>query len=136
MRPTTGIMTTRDFGNSKFFQVACQCGNPDDDISFEVEADPETKTVSVNTWTYQKTDCWSEKFPQTSGVTDVNSRWWSINYSARSFINDVYRRVSLAFKILVRGHITYSQTIIMSEEQALNYAETIKQAIIDVKATL
>jgi hypothetical protein len=31
------------------------------------------------------------------------------------------------------GYVEYEASIIMSEQQALNYAETLKSAIIDVK---
>ena len=35
--------------------------------------------------------------------------------------------------LLTKGYIEYEASLCMSEQQSLNYAETIKRAIIDVK---
>jgi hypothetical protein len=35
--------------------------------------------------------------------------------------------------LITKGYIEYEGSIIMTEQQALNYAETLKKAIIDVK---
>lgn len=59
--------------------------------------------VSVTTYTLQKT------------------KWWELN------------RWQKIWTLLTRGYIEYEASIIMSEQQALNYAETLKSAIIDVK---
>ena len=37
------------------------------------------------------------------------------------------------WKLLTTGYIKYKASIIMSEQQAVNYAETLKSAVKDVK---
>lgn len=131
--PAQGIMQTRDFGDSKFYKVDCECGNPDDTLTFNVEADPVCRQVIVTTWTSQKTNWWSATFSETSGV-DIKHDWlWSMNYRGRHFLNEIIRRVSLTYKIAVHGYIEYEQTTIMTKQQALNYASTLVKAINDIE---
>jgi hypothetical protein len=52
--------------------------------------------------------------------TQQKSKWWSMN------------RWQTIWTLLTKGYIEYEGSIIMSEQQALNYAETLKKAIEDV----
>ena len=45
--PAQGIMKLNDFGDSVWYKVDCSCGQDDDAIEFEVEADP--TGIFVNT---------------------------------------------------------------------------------------
>ena len=127
--PAEGIMKTGEFGDSKFYKVVCSCGQPDHDVNFEVEAD-ETG-VNVNTYVIAKSDYWSETFVRRF---DIDSTWlqeW--DWFWKDLINDVVRRVKLTWRIWTRGYVQTETTIAMTEQQALNYAETLKKAIQDVK---
>ncbi len=53
--------------------------------------------------------------------TTQKSKWWSLN------------RWQTIWILLTKGYIEYEANIIMTEQQALNYAETLKKAIKDVK---
>lgn len=127
-KPADGIMLAKDFGHSKFYTVACDCGNPDDDIRFEVESDE--LNVCVNMWTTQYTS-WPH--------VDINHCFFSSNclfdleYKIRSIIGDVTNRLKYAFQIIFFGYIKYSQSTILSEQQATNFAHTLLNAVIDVK---
>jgi len=74
-----------------------------DDHTHDVWVEADETGVTVTTYTEQKTNWWSM------------NRWQSI------------------WKLLITGYIKYEASIIMSEQQALNYAETLKSAIKDVK---
>jgi hypothetical protein len=127
--PAEGIMKTGEFGDSKFYKVVCSCGQPDHDVNFEVEAD-ETG-VNVNTYVIAKSDYWSETFVRRF---DIDSTWlqeW--DWFWKDLVNDVVRRVKLTWRIWTRGYVQTETTIAMTEQQALNYAETLKKAIQDVK---
>ena len=54
--------------------------------------------------------------------TQQKSKWWELN------------RWQKLWTLLTRGYIEYEASIIMKEQQALNYAETLKWAIMDVKS--
>jgi hypothetical protein len=53
--------------------------------------------------------------------TMVKSKWWSMN------------RFQKIWKLLIKGYVEYEGSVIMTQQQALNYAEAIKSAIADVE---
>jgi hypothetical protein len=53
--------------------------------------------------------------------TMVKSKWWSMN------------RFQKIWKLLTKGYVEYEGSVIMTQQQALNYAETLKSAIADVE---
>jgi hypothetical protein len=127
--PAEGIMKTGDYGDSKFYKVVCGCGQPDHDINFEVEAND--TGVNVNTYVVAKSDYWGETFMRRF---DIDSTWlqeW--DWFWKDLVNDFVRRVKLTWRIWTQGYVRTETTISMTEQQALNYAETLKKAIQDVK---
>jgi hypothetical protein len=99
--PAEGIMKTNDWGDSKVYRVACNCGAFDHDHHVWVEADD--YDISVSIYTTTKTNFWSK------------SRWYHI------------------WTLLTKGYIDTESTVCMSRQQALNYSETLKNAIDDVE---
>jgi len=79
------------------------CECGDSNHDHNVWIEADDNSVAVTTYTQQK------------------SKWWSMN------------RWQKSWKLLTRGYIEYEATIIMTEQQALNYAETLKKAVEDVK---
>lgn len=53
--------------------------------------------------------------------TQVCSPWWKTN------------RFKTIWTLLTQGYVEYETSLIMTEQQALNYAETLKTAIQDIK---
>jgi hypothetical protein len=99
--PAKGILKKNDWGDAMTYQVVCECGDSNHDHNVWVEADD--NSVSVTTYTQQK------------------SKWWSMN------------RWQKIWTLLTQGYVEYEASIIMTEQQALNYAETLKLAIKDVE---
>jgi hypothetical protein len=128
--PADGILKKGDYGDSKFYTVVCSCGNPDDEIDFEIEVDE--CRIHMNTWTIQKSDYWSLLVDENYQPYIRNSFLYSIDSSIRKLINGIHTRISLTYKLWTVGYLKYHQTTIMTEQQALNYAETIKTAIKDM----
>ena len=79
------------------------CECQDADHDHNVWVEADDTGVTVTTYTTQK------------------SQWWSLN------------RWQTIWILLTKGYVKYEANIIMSEQQALNYAETIKSSIQDVK---
>ena len=52
--------------------------------------------------------------------TKLKSKWWSMN------------RLQTVWTLITKGYLEYEGTVIMTQQQALNYAETLKSAIKDV----
>jgi hypothetical protein len=127
--PAQGIMMTGDYGNSKFYKVVCGCGQPDHDLDFEVEA--EDIGVTVNTYVTAKTDYWSESIKKRY---DIDTPYLQeLDWALKDIWNGFVTRIKLTWTVWTKGYVRAETTIVMSEQQALNYAETLKSAIQDVK---
>ena len=127
--PAEGIMKTSDFGDSKFYKVVCGCGQDDHSIDFEVEA-AETG-VNVNTFVTVKTDYWSESIKKRYDID--NPYLQELDWALKDIWNGLVTRLKLTWTVWSKGYIKAETTVTMSEQQALNYAETLKSAIKDVK---
>jgi hypothetical protein len=79
------------------------CECHDADHDHNVWVEADDHRVTVTTYTTQK------------------SQWWSLN------------RWQTIWILLTKGYVKYEANISMTEQQALNYAETLKKAIKDVK---
>jgi hypothetical protein len=99
--PAEGIMRTNDWGDTKVYRVACECGSEEHNHDLWVEADASNVTVTT--------------------FTTVKSEWWKLN------------RWQQIWRLLTRGYVEYQASLIMSKQQALNYAKTLESAIIDVE---
>ncbi len=127
--PAEGIMKTSDFGDSKFYKVVCGCGQDDHSIDFEVEA-AETG-INVNTYVTVKTDYWSESIKKRY---DINNPYLQeLDWALKDIWNGLITRLKLTWTVWTKGYVKTESTIAMTEQQALNYAETLKSAIQDVK---
>ena len=62
-----------------------------------------------------------EEFVTVNISTKVKSKWWQLN------------RWQKIWTLLTRGYVEYQADLLLKEQQALNYAETLKKAITDVK---
>jgi hypothetical protein len=127
--PADGIMKTSDWGSSKMYAIHCSCGNDDDNIEFMVEADE--FNVTVTTFTTQKTAYWEYPFDVSETYKIKNSFLSSVAYTTLSILNGLHHRTKLTWNLWVDGYLTYQQSTLMSEQQTLNYAETLKAAIKD-----
>jgi hypothetical protein len=127
--PAEGIMKTNDFGNAKYYKVVCGCGDPDHDLDFEVESD-ETG-VHVNTYVRAKTDYWSESVKKRH---DIDNYWLQeFDWFWKDLVNGFLTRVKLTWAIWIKGYVRTETTVLMSKQQTLNYAETLKSAMTDVE---
>lgn len=128
--PALGILRTNDFGNSKWYQIVCGCGQPDHTLTVEVESDE--MGVNVNTYVTVKTDHWSQTVKKRY---DIDSPWLQeLDWTWKDLFNGFVTRVKLTWTVWTKGYVQAESTITMSEQQALNYTETLMSAIKDVKA--
>ena len=127
--PAEGILKTNDWGNSKWYQVVCGCGQPDHALTVEVEADD--VGVNVNTYATVKTDYWTESVKKRYDID--NPYLQELDWTLKDIWNGFVTRLKLTWTVWIKGYIKAETTVTMSEQQALNYAETIKSAIKDVK---
>ena len=129
--PATGIVKTHDYGDSMYYSVICQCGNPDDTIAFNLELEVDAWNIFLNTDFTPKTAYWKRLVNDCSNFE--NSWLWNIDCGIRSFINGFYHRVMVTWEVWTQGYVKYYQSTVMTEQQALNYAATINQSIEDLR---
>jgi hypothetical protein len=79
------------------------CECGDSNHDHNVWIEAEDHNITVTTYTQQK------------------SKWWSMNRWQTTWI------------LLTRGYVEYEASIIMTQQQAINYAETLKKAVEDVE---
>lgn len=128
-QPAEGILKRNDFGNSKWYQVVCGCGQESHDHNVEVEAD-ETG-INVNVYMTVKTNYWGEVIEK---HYDIDSPYWQeIDWFWKDLVNNFIRKIKVTWEVWTTGAVTAETTITMSKQQALNYAETLKSAIKDVE---
>lgn len=78
------------------------CECGSDDCTHTVDVEADDNGITVTIYTKQRTNFWSK------------NRW------------------NHMWKLLIKGHVTLESSIILEEQAALNYAETIKGAVSDV----
>ena len=127
--PAEGILQRHEWGDSKTYQVVCSCGQDYHDHYVEIESDQ--CGVNVNIDATFKTDYYTETVDMRYDIENValqEAHWFVVN-----LINSTIRKLKLSWELWTIGAITTQTTIHMTEQQALNYAETLKSAIKDVK---
>jgi len=129
-QPAEGILKTNDYGNSKWYSVVCGCGQPDHQLTVEVEA--EDTGISVNTYATVKTDYWKDTIEKRY---DIDSPWLQeFDWVWKDIVNGLIARLKLTWRIWVDGYVRAETTTLMTKQQALNFAETLKSAIKDVES--
>jgi hypothetical protein len=127
--PAEGILKRNDFGDCKWYQVVCGCGQEYHDHNFEVEAS-ETG-VDVNIGITVKTNYWGEIVEKHYDIEDPYMQ--EVDWFWKDLVNGIWNRLKVTWEVWTTGAVTCQTTITMSEQQALNYAETLKSAVEDVK---
>ena len=127
--PTEGILKRSDFGDSKFYQVVCGCGQEYHDHTVEVEA--ADTGINVNIYATAKTNYWSETFKKRFDIENVWQQ--EFDWFWKDLVNGLVTRLKVTWQLWTTGAVKVETTIAMSEQQALNYAEILKSAIKDVK---
>ena len=127
--PAVGIMKTNDWGDSKVYKISCECGQSNHEHNVWIEADE--SSVNVNIYTTVKTNYWYEALKP---KYDIDNIWLQeFDWFWKGLYNGLVRRLKLTKSIWINGYVDFETTISMSTQQALNYAETLKSAVDDVK---
>jgi hypothetical protein len=127
--PAEGILKRGDFGDSKFYQIVCGCGQEYHDHNVEVEA--ADTGINVNIYATAKSNYWTEVVEKRY---NIDNPWLQeFDWFWKDLINGFVSRLKVTWEVWTTGAVRVETTIAMSEQQALNYADILKQAIQDVK---
>jgi hypothetical protein len=130
-KPAENIMLTHDFKDAKFYSVNCSCTNPDDKIDLEIEAD-EYGEIVVYFHTTAKTHWWKTLANWETHKIDNPFLYLIVN-SVQSLINGLHQRIKLTKEIWWNGYISLQTTTILTKQTALNFSETLKDAVKEIE---
>lgn len=133
-KPAQGISKKHTSDNSVWYEVDCECGSPHHYHSIWIERDSETKLITVEITTESTTDFWSQTVPERVekiNLPFLNWIWQTISYT----INEAVRRTQLITRILLKGHITYESIVLLTKQQAYNYAKALENSAKDLDKT-
>ena len=127
--PAEGILLHRSFGDAKSYEVQCECGCGEHTHHVWIEADD--SGVSVQTFVELKTDWWTENVEKRYDIDNDMLQWY--DWFWKGLWNSLCTRLRLTKDIWLKGYVKYEGTICMSRQQALNYSEVLKSAVVDVE---
>jgi hypothetical protein len=127
--PAQGILLHRDYGDAKVYEIPCDCQNCNHSHKVWVEA--EDTGITVTTYTTQETDWWTESVAKRYDIACPVLQ--EIDWFWKNLYNSIATRIRLTWQIWRHGYVKYEASLIMTQQQALNYAETLKSAVKDVE---
>lgn len=128
-KPAEGILLHKDWGASKAYEIPCDCGCNDHTHNLWVEADE--CGISVTIYSTLTTDFWKENVEPNYHID--NDFLQSFNWFWTGMWNGLCTRLRLTKEIWFNGYVKYESTLCMSRQQAINYAEVLKCAVVDVE---
>lgn len=111
--PAEGILLEKDLGANKYYTVYCECGDEKHRIKLSVETDDNLVTVSH--------------------YVNITSCWWNDKPTKFDFVNAIVHRLVTTWHLWTKGYVECESHILLNEQTALNFSETLKKAIQDVK---
>jgi hypothetical protein len=128
--PAQGIMLHRDWGPSKMYKIQCDCSDPTHELTMDVEADD--SNVMLSFYVKLDSDWWTEQFKNRYDIdNDVAQK---AHWKLFSFLNGLWTRCRLTWRLWVKGYLEHEQVIMLNEQQAINLSHAIGDAVLDVKA--
>lgn len=120
--PAEGILKQNDFGNSKWYKIACSCSAHEHEVDMAVES--EDTGIAVYFFTDTKTAWWKDHCIR-------NFDW--LPYDVKYWINRIINSVSLIYHGIFHGYIKFSADMYLSKQAAVNLANVLVTAIDDVE---
>ena len=128
-KPAQGILLQNDWGTSKMYKAVCECGN--DDCSHIVDVEADEFGVNVTVYTTEHTNFWKDSVKPRY---DIDNVWLQeFDWFWKGLWNGLMIRLRLTKDIWFNGYAKYQSSLYMNEQVALNYAETLKSAVVDVQ---
>jgi len=130
-KPAQGISKKAEFDDAVWYEVDCECGSADHYHSIWIERDAETKLVTVEITTEATTDFWTQTVPERVekiNLPVISWIWQTVAYT----VNETVRRAKLITGILFKGYITYDSTVLLTKQQAYNYAKALENAVKEI----
>ena len=99
--PAEGIMITGNYTNSRSYLVECECSDPSHAAHMYIEADNDTKDVTLEFYVSTRTPDWKSGFS----------------------------RIKTAWNVLTKGYHESENHLVLNQQSAINLAKTIENTI-------
>lgn len=119
--PAEGISQQKEWTDMKSYKIPCSC-SCDNDVTMMIEVND--FNIVTNFYATTKTKYWYRRLD-----IDYNENWLLLNF--KLLFNDWYNRFDVAWKALTKGYVETQSDVILSPQQAVNFAETLKTAVKD-----
>jgi len=127
--PAEGIMKTDDWGDSKVYRVACNCGSAEHIHEVWVEADD--CGVNVKIYTKVTTKLWNTFIKPRY---NIDNQWLQeLDWFWKGLVNGLVNKMKLTWSLWIKGHIEEESVIWLTEQQAYNYSNVLICAVGDVQ---
>lgn len=127
-KPAQGISKKQAFEDAVWYEVDCECGDPNHYHSIWIERDSETQLITVYISTESTTDFWTQTVPERVGKINLPVVSWAWQ-NAAYIINETVRRAKLVARVLFKGYAKYESTVILTKQQAYNYSKALENAV-------
>jgi hypothetical protein len=127
--PAAGIMKTNDWGDTKVYSIACDCGMSDHNHIVWVTADD--CRVNVQIYTNVTTKFWDTTIKPRYDIDN----WWlqKLDWFWKGLVNGLANRLKLTWSLWINGYLEEEATICLTEQQACNYSNALMCAVTDVR---
>jgi len=99
-----GIMQISEYENSCSYRVACECSDPEHDVTAWIDITPDQDSINVVNVEF---------------YIETTTAWWDAGFS----------RIRAAWDILVHGYRKEGHTMLLNEQTALNFADALLKSI-------
>lgn len=127
--PAEGILKQSDYGEYQSYTLTCECAEPNHDQHLIIEADDNNITVTI--YSKQYTNSWDEMVKPRYDIECFALQY--LNWRACEIVNGLWTRLKLSWQLWFKGEIEYQSSTILTEQQAINYANVLIKAVEDVK---
>jgi hypothetical protein len=130
--PAEGITATspNSYQGYRSYKVTCLCGDCDHDMHVEVEWADDINDVNVTICTTQTTKFWDRaiepNYSKYNGMIEDLYFWYV------GLVNGLAHRLRVTWDVWMNGKVEYQATTVMTAQQALNFAETLKTASTEI----
>ena len=129
--PAEGIMLSGNYSDCKFYKITCTCGDDAHNIDVSISYDKDIGDVVIEFYSKQKSLYW-EKVADWDTYKIHNTWLYSIAYFIKSFINGFGHRLKVTYNLWWNGYLEYQSDTIMSKQTALNFAEALKNTVLEI----
>lgn len=110
-------MKTHEFEKSVFYRAACDCGDPDCDITLEIEKENNFPMVYLNLYK----------------TLNLRTYYHKDNWFLDLGIFHFFRKMKILWRIFIDGHFKVEETFVMCEEQIDALIQAIEEGRTHIK---